>query len=92
MVPPPEIPTDVPEEWVTLVAPGEQASFLRDNWGCEVVTVIRFMYTRRGVFYELEHPDPTVRWHVPRDRVQPIPGQTKLIRYNLDSGETEPLG
>lgn len=57
----------------------------------EEVVVEGYRFTPRGIVYDLRHPDETVRWQVAYDRIQPIHGVTRLVRWNLVTGEEQPL-
>jgi DEAD/DEAH box helicase domain-containing protein len=74
------------DDWVILVAPGELA-ILANASGTQEVEVTDFRYTPRGIFYDLHHRSKKVRWSVPAETVQPIYGETKLVRFNLMTGE-----
>jgi DEAD/DEAH box helicase domain-containing protein len=74
------------DDWVILVAPGELA-ILTNASGTQEVTVTDFRYTPRGIIYDLQHRTQNVRWSVPAETVQPVYGETKLVRFNLMTGE-----
>jgi hypothetical protein len=74
-------------DWVTIVAPGEMA-ILVNVAGTQEVEIVGYRYTPRGLLYELRHKSARVAWTVPADTVQPIYGETKLIRVNLVTDET----
>jgi hypothetical protein len=52
------------------------------------VTVKGVRYTPQGLLYELESPKPG-RWMVVQSSVQPLNGETRLVRFNLTTGEME---
>ncbi len=81
-------PTD--QDWVVLVAPGDSAMLLGPA-GSEEVTVTGFRYTPQGLLYDLAPRMPNVRWAVRHETIQPIHGVTRLLRYNLMSGDEEEL-
>jgi len=73
---------------IEVVASGELATFVSFNGSTEV-RVKGHRYTPSGLMYELE-PDPgTARWAVPATQVLPIPGISKIVILNLDTGEIE---
>ena len=74
------------EDWSILIAPGESA-ILINAAGTQEVRVIDFRYTPKGMMYELQHRKQNVTWAVPASTVQPIYGETKLVRFNLMTGE-----
>lgn len=78
------------EQTRVVVARGERAMFMKGEASEEVV-VVDFRFTPVGIVYELRHPDETVVWRVPYERIQPIHGVTKLVRWNLMTGEETPL-
>ena len=55
------------------------------------VEVVAYRYTPQGLLYELVPPAPGSKWLVKASAVQPMHGQTKTLRYNLVTGETQPL-
>lgn len=74
------------DDWVILVAPGELA-ILTNASGTQEVEVADFRYTPRGIMYDLKHRRRSVRWTVPAETVMPIHGESKLVRFNLMTGE-----
>jgi DEAD/DEAH box helicase domain-containing protein len=74
------------EDWVIVIAPGETA-ILGNASGTQEVEVVDFRYTPRGIIYDLKHRAQEVRWSVPAETVQPIYGETRLVRFNLMTGE-----
>lgn len=74
------------DDWQILVAPGEPAILMNAS-GTQEVEVTGFRYTPRGTVYELRHRTNGVNWSVPAMTVQPIHGETKLVRYNVMTGE-----
>jgi hypothetical protein len=75
-------PVPATEGWITgLIAPGE--SGLLDN---KEVTVLDLTCAGEGMKYRLQHASPTVRWLVPKEAVQPLPGG-KTCRYHRGTGE-----
>ncbi len=77
-------------EWAVVIAPGERAMYLALDGGREV-RVQTHRYTPRGLMYELEPPPGMKDWLVSATNVQPIHGETKLLRVNLVTGETTDL-
>ncbi|WP_324670154.1 DEAD/DEAH box helicase [Geochorda subterranea] len=78
------------DDWQVVVARGEPAMLMKGEASEEVV-VEGYRYTPRGIVYDLRHPDASVRWQVSYDRIQPIHGVTRLVRWNLVTGEEQPL-
>lgn len=78
------------DDWQVVVARGERAMLMRGEASEEVV-VEDYRYTPRGIVYDLRHPDASVRWQVGHDRIQPIHGVTRLVRWNLVTDEEQPL-
>lgn len=74
------------DDWVILVAPGEPAIFMSPS-GTQEVNVTGFRFTPKGMMYELQHRTQSVTWCVLAETVQPIYGETRLMRYNLMTGE-----
>jgi len=75
---------------VVVIAPGERAMYVNED-GTREVEVIGYRYTPQGLYYDLKHQQPDTRWSVPASAVQPIHEETRMIRVNLVTGETEPL-
>jgi hypothetical protein len=76
----------VDDDWVILILPDEPAIFMSPTVTQEVV-VTGFRFTPKGMMYELRHRTHTVTWRVPAESVQPVHGETRLMRYNLMTGE-----
>lgn len=76
-------------DWVTIIAPGQQAVHLEEN-GSEEVQVITFRYTPQGLMYQLISPRSDVTWMVKASSIIPIHGVTELLETNLITGETRP--
>jgi DEAD/DEAH box helicase domain-containing protein len=74
-------------DWVHVIAPGERAMYLSGDGPLDV-TVKGVRYTPQGLLYELESPKPG-RWMVVQSSVQPLNGETRLVRFNLTTGEME---
>ncbi|MBI5016762.1 MAG: DEAD/DEAH box helicase [Deltaproteobacteria bacterium] len=73
-------------QWVALVAPRETAM----HWGpsgSEEVVVKGFRYTPQGILYELEPATKNSRWLVRHETIQPIHGVSRMVRYNLVTGD-----
>jgi DEAD/DEAH box helicase domain-containing protein len=85
-----ERPVETTGNWVTVVAPGQQAIHLEEN-GSEEVQVITFRYTPQGLMYQLVplRSDVTT-WIVKASSIIPIHGVTELLETNLITGETRP--
>lgn len=71
---------------VTIIASGEKAIYTDSN-GSQEVTVLGVHYTPRGLHYHLAHPQPTVRWTVSADSIEPIHGITRTLLLDLMTGE-----
>ncbi len=74
------------ESLVPVVATGEKAIYTDSN-GSQEVTVLGTYYTPKGLHYHLDHPQPTVRWTVPVDCVEPINGVTRTVLLDVMTGE-----
>lgn len=55
----------------------------------EQVTVLRYVYTPDGIKYFLKPKFSNSTWQVKYEFIRPIPGTTKLERYNINTGEIE---
>ncbi len=53
------------------------------------VEIVGFLYTRNGLKYNLKHSDPSVKWQVSQQVIFPIPGITKVGKYNIDTGDLD---
>jgi len=69
------------EEWVVVITPGQQAIYLSDD-GLRTVVAKGYRYTPQGLMYQLEPSIPS-RWMVAANALEPIDGQTKMLRANL---------
>lgn len=76
--------------WITVIAPGETAVLQSPVEAVEVV-ILRYVPAPSGLKYRLRHSKETVEWTVDAASVSPINGQTKLIRYNTETGEEESI-
>lgn len=85
-----EAPGGDGNEWITVIAPDERAIFI-DMDGSREVTVVRHLFTPKGLQYQLIHPQPTIRWMVPTDALQPIVGVTRMLLYNTLTGEEKEI-
>jgi len=85
----PATPSAAGDEWVVVIAPGQQAVYVSDD-GPRTVVVKGHRYTPQGLMYQLEPTIPSV-WMVAANALEPIYGQTKMLRANLMTGETEEL-
>lgn len=75
-------------QWLPVVLPGSAAMHL-DGGAAREVKVLGVRYTPQGLLYQLEHDDPTVRWLVKPETVQPIYGVSKTGRYDPMTGDLE---
>ncbi len=73
-----------------MIAPGEQAVYLSDD-GPRNVVIKGHRYTPQGLMYQLEPSMRVDRWMVAANALEPIYGQTKMLKANLMTGETEEL-
>lgn len=75
-------------EWFGVVAPGELA-LLHDGVThiYEDVCVISFVYSPKGIIYNLEPKREGVRWMVPWNIVIPS-ADTRMLQYNVNTGES----
>jgi DEAD/DEAH box helicase domain-containing protein len=85
--PSPEV--SVSDEWVVVIARGEQAIYFKAE-ASEEVLIKDFRYTPRGIVYDLEPGGGWDTRRVPAEFVKPIRGVTRLILYNLETGEERP--
>lgn len=74
-------------DWYPVVAIGERAMFVSSS-GSEDVVVKDYRYTPQGLMYELESKGQLTRM-VKWETVQPLHGETRMIRYNVMTGETQ---
>jgi len=81
---------DDSQDWVTVVARGELAICFKAE-ASEEVRVKGFRYTPKGLIYELEPRDGWDTDLVPAEYIKPLHGVTRLIRWNLMTGEERPL-
>jgi DEAD/DEAH box helicase domain-containing protein len=80
-----EVVADDVKDWVEVIAPGERAVYLSDDGPLDVV-VKDVRYTPQGLLYELESTKAG-RWMVVKPAVQPLNGETRLVRFNLTTGD-----
>jgi hypothetical protein len=78
---------DTTDDWVTVIAPDQQAIHLGTN-GNEEVHVMTMRYTPQGLMYQLVSPRPDVTWMVKASSIMPIHGVTEFLETNLITGET----
>jgi DEAD/DEAH box helicase domain-containing protein len=87
----PESPPGLPpadQEWTTVIARGEKAVYYADG-GTQEVKVLSYRYTPQGLMYELEPEKEGVKWMVTASAVQPLYGETRLLKVNLMTGEEQ---
>ena len=79
-------------DWICVVA-AEQPAILCDGSAQDgdEVTVLRYLYTPQGLRYELQHSKKGVKWIVSASIVRPIYGATRMVRYNLMSGDEQDM-
>jgi DEAD/DEAH box helicase domain-containing protein len=78
------------EGWITVIAPGERAIHHTSAETVEV-EILRYVPAATGLKYRLKHLKDTVKWTVEASSVSPIHGQTRLLRYHLETGEEEEM-
>lgn len=76
-------------DWVEVIAPGQKAMF-RSQSEISEVNVMAHCYTPQGMMYELTYPQPGVRWTVTATHVEPLYGETAMLRLNLVMGVAAP--
>lgn len=81
-------PLDTGDGWRTVVRAGERAAY-HDGTGHidEEVEVLRYFFTPSGLNYELRHRNKDTKWHVAHSFIKPIPGETEVEEYNINTGE-----
>lgn len=85
-----ERPVETASDWVTVIAPGQQAIHLEEN-GSEEVQITTFRYTPQGPMYQLVPlRSDLFTWLVKASSIIPIHGVTELLEANLMTGETRP--
>jgi len=82
-------PVEATGDWITVIAPSQQAVHLEGN-GSKEVQVVTFRYTPEGLMYQLIPPRPGVTWMVKASSIIPVHGVTELLETNLITGETRP--
>lgn len=76
-------------DWVAVLAPGSRGVANIEGKAREVC-VRGCRYTPQGLMYDVEHPDPSVSaWQIAAWNVIAIHGESRRIRFNLMTGETE---
>jgi DEAD/DEAH box helicase domain-containing protein len=86
-----EEPVEAGGDYVITIGLGQPAMYRHED-GCQEVEVIGHRYTPKGLMLQLRSQDPMTNWMVMATHIEPIHGMTEMIRLNLVSGETEPLG
>lgn len=71
---------------VDVILEGEKAIYDRGGKQ-EEVEILSFVYTRDGIKYNLRHDNPTVKWQASARYIFPIPGVTKMGKYDINTGE-----
>jgi DEAD/DEAH box helicase domain-containing protein len=74
-------------EWVEVVAPGSRAMCVTGT-EMQEVEVLGYRYTPQGIMYDLRPSQPGLRWSVAARYIQPLHGETSLLRVNLMTGES----
>jgi hypothetical protein len=80
------------EDWTYVISPGATA-ILHDGKAHinEEVKVVSYLYTPQGLKYQLQSTKHGVTWTVNANMLKPIMGETKLLKYNLMTGETKDI-
>lgn len=78
-------------DWVVVIEPGSRGMYESDDGALEV-DVLGVRYTPQGLLYELPPPAAGGKWLVKAAAVKSIHGTSRTVRYNLLTGETEPMG
>ena len=97
-------PTQSEGDWIRVIDRQQPAIYLSGDAPADV-TVIDFRYTPHGLMYQLEplrapgyvqasdgaiSARPPMKWMVLSSAVQPLPGTTQMVRYNVMTGEEGP--
>ena len=77
------------DDIITVVEPGQMVMVLAQ--APREGKVLGYRYTPNGVVYDIENPGLDT-YIVQANRVQPMLGETMMIRVNLLTGEERPLG
>ena len=77
---------------IVVVAPGEKAVYWRGSGEVEEVVVRSVRYTPQGIVYDLDPRVPGTRWSVGIQAVQPIPGESRMARFDAMTGDCVPAG
>jgi len=78
------------EDWFVVVARGEEAIYFKAE-ATEEVRIRDFRFTPKGIVYELEPGNGWDTRLVPAEYIKPLNGQTKLVRWNVMTGEEQLL-
>jgi DEAD/DEAH box helicase domain-containing protein len=65
--------------WAEVIAPGQRA-VLRGRTGVQEVEVLGHRDTPHGLMYELAPPQVSVKWMVAASQVEPLYGETAMLR------------
>ena len=68
--------------WAEVIAPGQKA-MLNGQSETQEVEVLGHRSTRHGLMYELVPPQAGVKWLVAASQVEPLYGQTAMLRVSL---------
>jgi hypothetical protein len=74
--------------WAEVIAPGQRA-VLRGRAETQTVEVLGHRYASHGLMYELAPPQAGVKWLVAASQVEPLYGETAMLRGNLTTGEAK---
>lgn len=64
---------------------------LRSGSDAGEVEVLAYRSTPQGTMYELVPQQAGVKWMVAANQVEPLYGETAMVRVNLTTGETVPV-
>ncbi len=82
---------ELEETELAVVAPGQRALFAASSGQLEEVQVIAVRYTPQGLVYDLEPTLKGTKWMASKRAVSPIPGESKMAKFNTLSGEFSDL-
>jgi DEAD/DEAH box helicase domain-containing protein len=80
------------KQWRRAIARGEKALIVRDGTVGSEVTILNYFVTNDRLRYRVHHEDKNVQWTFEENELDPLPGATKFVRYNAETGEEELLG
>jgi DEAD/DEAH box helicase domain-containing protein len=81
---------DTSLDWTEVIAPGQKA-MLRGKAETQTVEVLGHRSTPHGLMYELVPPRAGVKWLVAMNQLEPLYGNTAMLRVNPTAGGTAPV-